>query len=42
VSLSEKTPLEEALSAFAWDEFDRESRKQLTLFNQRWETIEIR
>jgi Domain of unknown function (DUF4372)/Transposase DDE domain len=33
VSLSEKTPIQQALSASAWDEFDPESRKQLTLFN---------
>jgi hypothetical protein len=33
VSLSEKTPIQQALSASAWDEFDHESCKQLTLFN---------
>jgi len=33
VSLSEKTPIQQALSASAWDQFDPESSKQLTLFN---------
>ena len=33
VSLSEKTPIQQALSASAWDEFDSESSKQLTLLN---------
>jgi uncharacterized protein DUF4372/DDE family transposase len=33
VSLSEKTPIQQALSPSAWDEFDPESCKQLTLFN---------
>jgi Domain of unknown function (DUF4372)/Transposase DDE domain len=33
VSLSEKTPIQQALSASAWDEFDPEYCKQLTLFN---------
>jgi hypothetical protein len=33
VSLSEKTPIQQALSASAWDEFGPESCKQLTLFN---------
>jgi len=33
ISLSEKTPIQQALSASDWDEFDSESHKQLTLFN---------
>jgi len=33
VSLTEKTPIEQALSASGWDEIDDESCKQLSLFN---------